>query len=55
VPSVAVSGRITQSLEYAVKFGLLGRMLDGLVMKRKLTAALDGVFATLVKHAESSS
>src|SRR5262245_10618458 len=47
--------RITQSLEYAVKFGMLGRLLDGLVMKRKLTAALDGVFATLVKHAESSS
>ena len=47
--------RITQSLEYAVKFGPIGRLLDGLVMKRKLTTALDGVFASLVKHAESPS
>jgi hypothetical protein len=45
--------RITQSLEYAVKFGPLGRLLDSLVMKRKLTAALDGVFASLVKRAET--
>jgi hypothetical protein len=44
--------RVTQSLEYAVKFGPLGWLLDRLVMKRKLIAALDEVFATLVKHAE---
>jgi len=47
--------RITQSLEYAVKFGLIGRLLDGLVMKRKLTTTLDGVFAALVKQAEAAS
>jgi ligand-binding SRPBCC domain-containing protein len=47
--------RITQSLEYAVKFGPIGRLLDRLVMKRKLTSALDGVFASLVKHAEAPS
>ena len=45
--------RITQSLEYAVKFGPIGRLLDSLVMKRKLTAVLDGVFASLVKRAET--
>jgi hypothetical protein len=44
--------RISQSLEYAVKLGPLGWLLDRMVMKRKLTAALDGVFATLVKQAE---
>jgi hypothetical protein len=44
--------RITQALEYEVKFGPLGWLLDRLVMKRKLTAALDGVFSSLVKHAE---
>ena len=43
---------ITQSLEYKVKFGPLGWLLDNLVMKRKLTSTLDEVFASLVKHAE---
>lgn len=47
--------RITQSLEYAVKFGPLGWLLDRLVMKRKLTAALDGVFAALIQHAEAGA
>ncbi len=47
--------RITQSLEYRVKFGPLGWLLDHLVMKRKLTASLDEVFASLVRHAEAGS
>jgi ligand-binding SRPBCC domain-containing protein len=47
--------RITQDLEYKVKFGPLGWILDGLVMKKKLTSILDGVFAELVKHAEAGS
>ncbi len=46
--------RITQSLEYSVKFGPLGWLLDRLVMKRKLTVALDEVFASLAKHAEGN-
>ena len=46
--------RITQSLEYSVKFGPLGWLLDRLVMKRKLTAALDDVFDSLAKHAEGN-
>jgi len=37
-----------------VKFGPLGWLLDTLVMKRKLTSALDGVFAELVKQAEAN-
>jgi len=44
--------RITQSLEYQVKFGPLGWLLDRMVMKRKLTATLDAIFASLVRHAE---
>jgi hypothetical protein len=44
--------RITQSLDYAVKFGPLGWLLDRLVMKRKLTATLDDVFASMARHAE---
>ena len=43
---------ITQDLEYAVKFGPLGWLLDRLVMRRKLTATLDSVFDNLVRHAE---
>jgi hypothetical protein len=44
--------RITQTLEYRVKLGPLGWLLDRLVMRRKLTATLDGVLASLVAHAE---
>jgi hypothetical protein len=46
--------RITQSLEYQVKFGPFGGLLDRIVMKRKLTATLDAVFASLARHAEGS-
>jgi hypothetical protein len=46
--------RITQDLEYRVKLGPLGWLLDRLVMKRKLTHTLDAVFAELVKQAEAS-
>lgn len=47
--------RITQSLEYQVKLGPLGWLLDRIVMKRKLTATLDAVFAALARHAEGSA
>lgn len=46
--------RITQELEYRVKFGPLGWLLDRLAMERKLRSTLDGVFASLVKHAEGA-
>jgi hypothetical protein len=45
---------ITQELEYALKFGPLGWVLDKLVMKRKLTATLDEVFARLARRAEAA-
>lgn len=48
----ADGARITQDLEYQVKFGPLGWLLDTLVMRRKLRTTLDEVFANLVKTAE---
>jgi hypothetical protein len=51
----AGGSRITQALEYAVKFGPLGWLLDLLIMKRKLTSTLDDVFVRLAKHAEARS
>jgi hypothetical protein len=47
--------RITQELEYRVKFGPLGWLLDRLAMERKLRETLDGIFASLVKQAENGS
>ena len=47
--------RITQSLEYQVKFGPVGWLLDRVVMKRKLTKSLDSVFASLARHAERAA
>lgn len=47
--------RITQELEYRVKFGPLGWLLDRLAMEPKLRSTLDGIFASLVKHAEHRS
>ena len=47
--------RISQELEYRVKFGPIGWLLDRLVMKRKLRSNLDVVFASLVAHAEGRS
>jgi hypothetical protein len=46
--------RITQELEYRVKFGPLGWLLDRVAMERKLRTSLDGIFASLVKHAEGA-
>lgn len=46
---------ITQYLEYQVKFGALGWLLDRLVMERNLRSTLDEVLASLVRHAEASS
>jgi hypothetical protein len=51
----AAGTRITQQLEYRVKFGPLGWLLDRLAMERKLRTSLDGIFASLVRHAAGSS
>jgi hypothetical protein len=46
--------RITQELEYSVKFGPIGWLLDRLAMKRKLRTSLDAIFASLVRHASGA-
>jgi hypothetical protein len=46
--------RITQELEYRVKFGPVGWLLDRFMMERKLRASLDTIFASLVKHASGA-
>jgi hypothetical protein len=46
--------RITQELEYKVKFGPLGWALDHLVMKKKLTSSIDKVLARLIEQAEAA-
>lgn len=46
--------RITQELEYQVKFGPVGWVLDRLMMERKLRSTLDGVLAALVAKAETA-
>lgn len=47
--------RITQELEYQVKFGPLGWLLDRAVMERKLRGTLDEVLASLIRTAEAAS
>jgi hypothetical protein len=53
-PNAGGGTRITQELEYRVKFGPLGWLLDRLAMERKLRSTLDAIFASLVKHAEGA-
>jgi len=45
---------ITQDLEYSVKFGPFGWLMDKLVMRRRLSSILDAVFAGLAKQAEGA-
>lgn len=45
---------VTQEMNYKLKFGLLGLLLDKLVMRRKLNASLQQVFANLKSHVEST-
>lgn len=44
--------RLTQDLEYRMKLGPLGWLLDRLVVRRKLRTTLDGVLAGLIAQAE---
>jgi len=53
IEPAGAGSRITQELEYAVKFGPVGWLLNALVMKRKLSATLDDVFARLARRAEA--
>ena len=46
---------ITQQMEYQVKFGLLGGLLDRLVMRRKLDQTLAEVFVNLKRFIEAGA
>jgi hypothetical protein len=52
VEPAATGSVIIQELEYSVKFGPFGWLLDRLLIRRKLSTTLDAVFASLVEHAE---
>lgn len=41
---------ITMRMEYIPKFGLLGKAMDALMLKRKFASILDGVLAALGEH-----
>ena len=47
--------RITQQMEYQVKFGILGGLMDRLVMRRKLDQTLAEVFVSLKRFIESGA
>lgn len=44
---------VTQNLEYTVKFGIIGGLMNALVMKRKYNQILGGIFVGLKKHVEN--
>ena len=45
---------VAQDLEYRVKFGLLGRVMDALIMRRKLRQSIGQVFQGLKRYVEAS-
>lgn len=44
---------VRQRMHYELKMGLLGRLLDALVVRRKWNAGIRGFFAGLKRHVES--
>lgn len=47
--------RLSQQMEYQVKFGSLGTLLDKLVMRRKLDQTLTEVFVSLKRFVETGA
>ena len=45
---------VRQQMDYRLKFGPVGALLDALVMRRKLDASVREVFASLKRYVESS-
>lgn len=43
---------ISQTMQYKMKFGLLGSVLDGLFMKKKLDSTLNSVFSSMKDYIE---
>jgi ligand-binding SRPBCC domain-containing protein len=46
---------VRQRMEYRLKFGPLGRLLDALVVRRKWDAGIRGFFSGLKKYVESGA
>jgi ligand-binding SRPBCC domain-containing protein len=46
---------VAQDLEYEMKFGLLGRLMDALMMRRKLRQGVGEVFAGLKRYVEGGA
>jgi hypothetical protein len=55
VEPTASGSLLTQQLDYSMKFGPVGWLMDNLVMKRKLSRTLDGILANLIKQAEAAT
>lgn len=45
--------RVTQELHYELKFGPLGRLMNALLMRRKLRAQIQGIFESLRSYVEA--
>lgn len=46
---------VTQEMSYKLKFGVLGALMDALVMRRKLDGGVHDVFSNLKRYAETNS
>lgn len=52
-PTTSGGTRVTMAMEYVVKFGPLGVVMDALMMKRTMTTSLDRLLAGLERHVET--
>lgn len=43
---------MSQDMEYDVKFGFLGKLLDSLIMKKKISQSIDDIFRSLKDYVE---
>ena len=46
---------VASDTEYELKFGLLGKIMDTLMMRRKFHKIIDGVFADMKHFAETDN
>ena len=44
---------VTSDTEYEIKFGILGKLMDTLIMRRKFHKIIDDVFADMKRFAET--
>jgi len=53
VPTANGGTALTMTFSYVVKFGLLGRAMDGLMLRRMMTASLTRLLAALEQHLQT--